>query len=232
MHHLMVIVIRAAVFVANSLLAGIFLALLVLRLRIKLARRLRGRHRTIGFLHPYCNDGGGGERVLWVAVRELIKQQATDQPGWKVVVYTGDSETDGAIREHVMSRFGVQVSEDVEFVRLSLRSWIEARRYPVATLMFQAAGSVLLAAEAVWRAPPDAIVDTTGLAFSFPLLLAAGVSRIATYVHYPIVSSDMLNAVRHRREAHNNSGRLARSRVGTNLKLAYYKLLATLYART
>ena len=25
----------------------------------------------IGFFHPYCNAGGGGERVLWTAIRAL-----------------------------------------------------------------------------------------------------------------------------------------------------------------
>lgn len=26
---------------------------------------------VIGFFHPYCNAGGGGERVLWIAVQAL-----------------------------------------------------------------------------------------------------------------------------------------------------------------
>ena len=26
---------------------------------------------VIGFFHPYCNAGGGGERVLWMAVQAL-----------------------------------------------------------------------------------------------------------------------------------------------------------------
>lgn len=26
---------------------------------------------TIGILHPFCNSGGGGERVLWSAVKAL-----------------------------------------------------------------------------------------------------------------------------------------------------------------
>ena len=25
----------------------------------------------VGFFHPYCNAGGGGERVLWIAVQAL-----------------------------------------------------------------------------------------------------------------------------------------------------------------
>ena len=26
---------------------------------------------VVGFFHPYCNAGGGGERVLWTALRAL-----------------------------------------------------------------------------------------------------------------------------------------------------------------
>ena len=26
---------------------------------------------TVGFFHPFCNSGGGGERVLWSAVKVL-----------------------------------------------------------------------------------------------------------------------------------------------------------------
>lgn len=26
---------------------------------------------TIGFFHPFCNSGGGGERVLWSAVKTI-----------------------------------------------------------------------------------------------------------------------------------------------------------------
>lgn len=41
---------------------------------------------VVGFLHPFCNAGGGGERVLWAAIR------ATQQrwPKAMCVVYTGD----------------------------------------------------------------------------------------------------------------------------------------------
>lgn len=28
----------------------------------------------VGFFHPYCNAGGGGERVLWCAIRSILKR--------------------------------------------------------------------------------------------------------------------------------------------------------------
>lgn len=167
--------------------------------------------------------------MLWVAVRDLIERGVLDPNEWRIVVYTGDIVSDEEIRRHSESCFGVAVPVSVELVRLSLRGAIEPRRYPVATLIGQGLGSIVLAAEAVARAPPDVLVDTTGLGFCFPLLRAAGVRRIAAYVHYPIISSDMLQAVSSRRAAHNNAGLIARSSVGTMLKLLYYRLLTTLY---
>ncbi len=38
-----------------------------------LRQRLPSGHYpvVVGFFHPYCNAGGGGERVLWVAIRAI-----------------------------------------------------------------------------------------------------------------------------------------------------------------
>ncbi|GKT49974.1 GDP-Man:Man(3)GlcNAc(2)-PP-Dol alpha-1,2-mannosyltransferase [Colletotrichum spaethianum] len=43
---------------------------------------------VIGFFHPFCNAGGGGERVLWAA----IKTTQEHYPKALCVVYTGDHE--------------------------------------------------------------------------------------------------------------------------------------------
>ena len=206
-------------------------ALLLLRLRVSLGLR-GGGTRTVAFLHPFCNDGGGGERVLWVAIRDLLRESSggTSSP-WRVVVYTGDAASDDEIRAHAASRFGVHVPADVEFVRLKLRGWIEPKRYPVATLIGQALGSLVLAAEAVARCPPHTLVDTTGLHFCLPLLRLFGVPKLACYVHYPIISSDMIGAVQQRKAAHNNARVFARSAAGAQLKLAYYRLLVWVYAK-
>lgn len=45
-------------------------------LKIQINRKKRKRLTTdknihVGLFHPYCNAGGGGERVLWCAVRAL-----------------------------------------------------------------------------------------------------------------------------------------------------------------
>lgn len=43
-------------------------------MRIK-ERKLERRKRdgaNVAFFHPYCNAGGGGERVLWVAIKAIL----------------------------------------------------------------------------------------------------------------------------------------------------------------
>ena len=37
----------------------------------QIQKRKRFSKTTVGFFHPYCNAGGGGERVLWCAVRSM-----------------------------------------------------------------------------------------------------------------------------------------------------------------
>ena len=206
------------------------LVLLCVCLRFRVQRKLhhhqtRTGQKVVAFLHPFCDDGGGGERVLWVAIRELLRSSEYVH----VIVYTGDSASDQEICAHALSRFGVHVAPEVEFVRLKLRGWIEPKRYPVATLIGQAIGSLLLGAEAVARAPPHVLVDTTGLHFCLPLLRLLGVAKLACYVHYPIISSDMIGVVAARRAAHNNANIFARSAFGARVKVAYYQLLVALY---
>ena len=42
---------------------------------------------TIAFFHPYCDSGGGGERVLWCGINALKRKF----PYAKFIVYTGDT---------------------------------------------------------------------------------------------------------------------------------------------
>jgi alpha-1,2-mannosyltransferase len=209
------------------LLAAVILCFLTMRVRAFLT--CRAGRETLGLLHPYCHDGGGGERVLWVSLRALLACGLVDLTRWRVVVYTGDVASDTEIRSQALARFGVVVPQQIEFVRLSCRRWIEPRCYPVATLLGQSLGSLLIAMEAVWRCHPKVLVDTTGLHFCLPLLRASGVRTLGVYVHYPMVQSDMLGAVVVP-TANNNSTRLTRSTLQTVLKRAYYRGLLACYS--
>jgi alpha-1,2-mannosyltransferase len=73
-----------------------FIIWLLLVLCHLVLRRLRSsQHRAkfqkdeviVGFFHPYCNAGGGGERVLWT----LVKAIQETYPKARCVIYTGDT---------------------------------------------------------------------------------------------------------------------------------------------
>ena len=55
-------------------LTGLVLVLAFFLLRVLAGRVKSGQEESdvsVGFFHPYCNAGGGGERVLWCAVRAV-----------------------------------------------------------------------------------------------------------------------------------------------------------------
>lgn len=55
--------------IGTILTASILVVNLIALLAMLLRSRKNRSPRTYGFFHPYCNAGGGGERVLWTAVR-------------------------------------------------------------------------------------------------------------------------------------------------------------------
>lgn len=92
----------------------------------------------------------------------------------RCVIYTGDID---ATRQEILGkarhRFNVQIPrtgpEDLEFVFLKRREWIEASLYPFFTLLGQSLGSCVLGMEALWKFVPDLYLDTMGYAFTLPL---------------------------------------------------------------
>ena len=71
-------------------------------------------------------------------------------------------------------------------------------------------------------------VDTTGWAFTFPLARMAG-SRVAAYVHYPFISSNMIRRVAKGQQGYNNDKGIAASWLKSFAKLVYYHTFAVLY---
>ncbi|CAM9941410.1 unnamed protein product, partial [Discosporangium mesarthrocarpum] len=220
---------------------GLCLAVrLLASLRKWWTRRLYGISReatVVAFFHPYCNAGGGGERVLWRAVHALGRL-SKDRGGRSihVIIYTGDVEVSPEdIIAKVRRQFHIPIRDTVafpiSFVYLRGRWLLDPAKYPVLTLIGQSVGSFILALEALVRATPDIFMDTTGCAFSFPAAWAFG-CRVGAYVHYPTISTDMLSRVRDRRPAYNNRGWISSRLAVSNVKLAYYHAFAFLYGLT
>ena len=88
---------------------------------------------VVGFFHPYCAAGGGGERVLWHSIQALQRRYSFI----RCVVYTGDvTMTPQEILNTVQSRFQLQLRE-VKFVFLKRRGWVESNTLATTTILGQ-----------------------------------------------------------------------------------------------
>ena len=148
----------------------------------------------VGFFHPFCNAGGGGERVLWAAIAATQRRW----PNAVCAIYTGDHDVDrGIIVRTVKDRFGITLREEtLQFAYLTTRQAVLASTYPYFTLLGQSLGSIVLAHDAFSLLVPDIFIDTMGYAFAvaFCKYLFPWVPT-AAYVHYPTISTDMLSSL-------------------------------------
>lgn len=184
----------------------------------------------VGFFHPFCNAGGGGERVLWAAIRATQSRW----PSAKCVVYTGDHDmTKDSIIQRVKSRFNIQLyPPTIIFLYLSKRNWVLSSTWPRFTLLGQSLGSMVLAWDAFSLLVPDIFIDTMGYAFALGLCnMLFRRTPTGAYVHYPTISTDMLDSLDPTSSVGSqgvNAGQ------GSGLrgwaKKAYWRLFARLYS--
>ncbi|ORX47789.1 hypothetical protein DM01DRAFT_1138171 [Hesseltinella vesiculosa] len=81
----------------------------------------------LGFFHPYCDAGGGGERVLWTAVR-YVQHEFNDVI---CAIYTGDIDVS---REQILLRVKTSFNIDLDARRVAIvylkkRYLVEDGRY-------------------------------------------------------------------------------------------------------
>eukprot|EP00948_MAST-09A_sp_MAST-9A-sp1_P001691 g1691.t1 len=229
-----------------GLVIGLLIYLNIFRPKEKLLK-----NASIGFFHPFCNACGGGERVLWIAIQAINQRWFAEERGFlRLVVYTGDKDASPkSILARVKERFGIDLLDilcenevDVEknrtqkkaalsFIYLDRRPYVLASRYPHFTLLGQSLGSIFLGYEALSKFTPNVFVDTAGYAFTLPLAkYFFNVQHVGAYVHYPTISTDMLQRVFERRPTYNNAGIIAQSRVMSTIKWIYYMGFAFLYS--
>ncbi|KAK5127334.1 hypothetical protein LTR85_006673 [Meristemomyces frigidus] len=183
---------------------------------------------VIGFFHPFCNAGGGGERVLFAAI--LATQHR--YPNALCVVYTGDHDASKQqILSNVRTRFNIDLQPArICFLYLGTREYVLASKWPHFTLLGQSLGSLVLGWEAFNLLAPDIYVDTMGYAFTLALSkwLFPSVPTGA-YVHYPTISTDMLSSLKD-----DVAGRGLNAGLGKGIKgkakQLYWELFAKLYS--
>lgn len=220
-----------AVGISSIFIIGFLLPIIFIYYRRKFCKqRLADKSDKIkvGLFHPYCNSGGGGERVLWVAVQALIKRY----PKAEFYIYTGDVEvTPLEIIQKANKIFNLKIDKkSVHFIYLQKRRLIEPSTYPYFTLLGQALGSIVLAFEALSQLNPNIFIDTTGLTFTLPVFKFLGQCKTGSYIHFPTITKQMLKRVSNRTAIYNNRGIISRSPVLTLAKLLYYRVFAWMYS--
>lgn len=153
------------------------------------------------------------------------------------VVYTGDIQPlpNGVTKEEILvkvkERFGISLRpEAIAFLPLQNRYLVEGSYWRFFTLLGQAFGANRLGYAALSELVPDVFIDTMGYAFA--LSAAKKFSkriRVGAYVHYPTISTDMLQRVRSRKAGHTNPSWVAGSFPLSCVKLVYYHLFAAAY---
>jgi alpha-1,2-mannosyltransferase len=210
-----------------------------------------GSHGTpsVGLLHPASGAGGGGERVLWVAVAALMQADERAGIARRYVLYTkryaapapppagGNAASRAAADDaHLLGlvhqQFGITVDgSKLTVVYITRSKYLDAAMYPRLTLLLQSlVGGFMMFVDLAVNGCTDVVIDTVGIPFAYPFLVVLSGVRVACFIHYPVISTDMLSAVRSRRASFNNSSRIANSYVLTQCKVGYYRAFATLYS--
>lgn len=127
--------------------------------------------------------------------------------------------------DRALNKFGVELTSKIKVVQLKRTSALDPSKYPRFTLLLQSLSSVVVGFEALYKLIPRVYVDTCGVPFVLPLARFLGCNT-ACYVHYPVISTDMLRRVKDRKLMYNNK---QTGLVRTYVKTAYYKLFALLY---
>ena len=96
--------------------------------------------------------------------------------------------------------------------------------YPHFTMLFQSLASMLVVIDGLRQFVPDIFFDTTGLAFTYPVVKLLTGATVLSYTHYPTISTDMLQRVREKRSTYNNDAFISNSTTISTLKLLYDRL--------
>ncbi|KAI1836809.1 CAZyme family GT4 [Penicillium roqueforti] len=181
----------------------------------------------IGFFHPFCNAGGGGERVLWEAIRATQKRW----PKAICAIYTGDHEVNKAtMLEKVENRFNIHLhAPTVVLLYLTTRKYVVSSSYPYMTLLGQSLGSLVVAYDAFTLLVPDVFVDTMGYAFTLALCKwLFPTVPVGAYVHYPTISTDMLASLDDKSGVQGINSGAGKGWKG-KVKRRYWEIFAKLY---
>lgn len=151
-----------------------------------------------GFFHPHSYANGGGERVLWEAIDSTLKDDERNV----CVIYTfADNEkmSVSSLLASIKITFGIDLFGNDRIVLIHLNErlkWmIDSKSWKFASLILQSMSSVWIVFNGLNQVSPDIFIDTQGFPFVYWFVSFFLGIPIISYVHYPIISGDMLKSV-------------------------------------
>ena len=150
----------------------------------------------IAFFHPFCDAMGGGEKVLFEAIKALQDEKEFEND--TLLVYSGAEMSAEQLCKAIKDKFSTQVNlkrNNLQFVKLKTHETMQAENYPSCTLLWQLIAYNRVCAEALQLKPCDVFIDTIGVGFAYPLVKTLFGCKVVSYTHYPTISSDMIKQI-------------------------------------
>ena len=200
--------------------------------------------KTISFIHPFCSDCGGGEKVLWRMITSLIsyydtpKNREKNLPKLKINIISGRKEDKAVLFNKLKTRFGIDLNNQTSINRnklvlevelISMESGYMLRPQNFLTMFIQILAQIYLAIEIITKVYSDVYCDTTGLPFTYFILKYLGHAKVTAYTHYPFISSDMIYQVKTNQPGVHSRGNLNKNKYIKKIKYFYYNLILKLY---
>jgi alpha-1,2-mannosyltransferase len=207
---------------------------LILKAKLKTRSRKRNNDRKIiSFMHPFCNDCGGGEKVLWMMIKG-INENYRSQQQLKINVLCGTKDSADAIKQNLKDRFDIEFLRtnnnhifEIELIRLKSAHLLKPK--PMFTMIMQIIGQIVFAIEILTTVHSDYIIDTTGLPFTYFILRCLGRVKISSYTHYPFISSDMISDIQNGIQGVHSRGFFSKFKIMRYVKIFYYYLILLFY---
>jgi len=143
----------------------------------------------------------------------------------QIVIYTGDIDSrPEEILQHVKQHFDIDIEiykYSISFIYLRSRFLLEKKYYKICTLLGQNIGSIIVGFEALIRFIPDIYIDSTGYAFTYPCFHYLASIPIISYVHCPIIDSNLLEQAN---EQYSTDTSLL-----SQIELLYYQIFTYVY---
>lgn len=219
----------------NILCILVYLSFIIfLRARLKKRSKIINDNRKIiSFMHPFCNDCGGGEKVLWMMIKG-ISENYRNQHQLKINVLCGTKDPADSIKQNLKDRFDIEFLRtnnnkifEIELIRLKTASLLKPK--PMFTMIMQIIGQIVFAFEILTTVHTDFIIDTTGLPFTYFILRILGRVRLSSYTHYPFISSDMISDIQIGVQGVHSRGIFSKFRIFRYAKIVYYYLILIFY---